>query len=68
MVTLGGWALVLSHKALAPGQGDGWEASGFPQFQPHTINLYSRHVLAQARGQTDNNQVGLSLLPWHLEP
>lgn len=39
--------------------GDGWKASGFPQPQPDTIR---RHVLTQARGQTDNSPVGLSLL------
>lgn len=49
-------------QSLGTRPGNGWEASGFPQSQPHTISFYSWHVLTQARGQTDNNQVGLSLL------
>lgn len=41
--------------------GDGCEGPCFPQMQPHTIKLYSWHVLPQARGQNNNEQMNLSL-------
>lgn len=69
MVTLGGWALVLSHKALAPGQGMGGRPPVFPgsSLTPSTFTVGVAH---SGKGP-DRQQAGgseLAPVPWHLEP